>query len=73
MALYRFYSNQTKARSVWLPALSMLILQIGLTISAALIIWSDWIVYVIPLPLNALVVLFLLWIEMPHSSSREKW
>jgi len=73
MALYRFYSNQTKARLVWLPALSMLILQIGLTISAAFIIWSGWIVYVIPLPLNALVVLFLLWIEMPLSSSKEKW
>ncbi len=73
MALYRFYSNQIKARWVWLPALSMLVLQISLTISAAFIIWSGWIVYVIPLPLNALIVLFLLWIEMPHSSSKGKW
>jgi hypothetical protein len=64
MALYRFYSNQMQARLVWLPALSMLTLQICLTTIAAFIIWSGWIVYVIPLPLGALVVLFLLWFEM---------
>ena len=67
MALYRFYSGQIKARSVWLPALSMLILQIVFTIIASFIIWSGWIVWAIPLPLHALIVLFLLRIKKPPS------
>jgi len=64
MALYRFYSGQTKARLVWLPALSMLVLQTGLTIIAAFIVWSEWIAYVIPLPLSALIALSLLRIKV---------
>jgi len=70
MALYWFYSNPAKARLVWPAALSMLVLQSGLTIGAAFITWSDWLAYVIPLPLNALIVLFLLWIEKPLSPQK---
>lgn len=59
MAVHRFYSGQMKARLVWLPAISMLILQIAFTIITSFIIWSGWIVWAIPVPLHALVVLLL--------------
>ena len=63
-ALQQFYASQRDAKSVWLPTLIMLMLQIIVTIIVNIIVWEGWLLLVIPLPLHFLIVLFLLRIQV---------
>ena len=62
--LHQFYASQRDAKSVWLPTLCMLILQITVTIIVGFIVWDGWLPLVVPLPLHFLIVLFLLRIQV---------
>lgn len=62
-ALRQFYADQMDAKSVWLPTISMLMLQIIVTIIVGFI-GFEYLILVIPLPLHFLIVLFLLLIQV---------
>ena len=62
--LRKFYSRQRDAKSVWLPTLSILILQIIVTIIVGFIVWEGWFLLVVPFPLHFLIVLILLGIQV---------
>ncbi len=62
--LRQFYSSQRDAKSVWLPTLIILILQIVVTIIVGFIVWEGFLLLVVPLPLHFLIVLILLGIQV---------
>jgi hypothetical protein len=57
--LRQFYSDQRGARSVWLPTLVMLMLQIVVTIIVSYIVWAGWPFLTVPLPLHFVIVFVL--------------
>ncbi len=62
-ALHQFYASQRDAKSVWLPTIRLLVLQIIVTIIVNFITWYGWLIVVVPLPLHFLIVLYLLRIQ----------
>ena len=62
--LRQYYDRQRDAKSVWLPTISMLILQIIVTIIVGFIVWEGFLLLVVPFPLHFLIVLILLRIQV---------
>lgn len=64
IALHQFYSGNIDAKSVWLPTLCILVLQMLVTIIVGFIVWNRWLDLVVPLPLHFLIVLVLVQMEI---------
>jgi len=61
-ALHQLYAGQRDAKSVWIPTISILILQVVVTYIVSFFVWDFF--FLAPLPLHFLIVLFLLLIQV---------
>ncbi|MGY5861227.1 MAG: hypothetical protein RTU09_02470 [Candidatus Thorarchaeota archaeon] len=63
--LHRFYEGQVEAKSAWVLVLRVLVFQIIMTISIALVVMTGYmVVLVIPLPIHTVIVIVLLKVEI---------
>ncbi|TFG28348.1 hypothetical protein EU527_17440 [Candidatus Thorarchaeota archaeon] len=60
MILNQFYNGQRDAKSVWLPTIYLLVLQVIVTTVLGFVVWHVWLILVIPLPFHYLIILLLL-------------
>ena len=68
--LHLFYAGQIEAKIAWLSTLIVLVFQTIMTVSIVPVIMSDyWIISVIPLPIQTIIVIALLTIEIRRVDS----